>query len=92
MICGQPFRLLLLQKGTATVTPLSVAAALPQPSGCETAAAFVEKKGRQYMGFALYAAFGNKFGIDSRSQSARVPAHAYTVGVYSQERSMNTPC
>jgi hypothetical protein len=35
---------------------------------CETAAAFVERKGRQYGTFALTSRFGDNFGIDSRSQ------------------------
>lgn len=65
MICWQPFRLLVLQKGhshgDSTMRGCRIRSAL-------AAAAFVEKKGRQYVAFALQAGFGDRFGIVSRSQ------------------------
>lgn len=64
MIYGQPFRLLVLaQPRGPHFAWLLHSLSLRR---CETAAAFVEKKGRQYMAFALQAICGDKFGIDSR--------------------------
>lgn len=48
-------------------------------SGCsslpKTAAAFAEKKGRQYMALALTAKFGNNFSTNLSSRKAQRLAH-----------------
>jgi hypothetical protein len=65
---GSRFACWCCRKGTATVAHyawLLHSLSLPR---CETAAAFVEKKGRQYSDFALQSTFGDKFGINSRPQ------------------------